>query len=69
MFGVMRAELIAALAQDPSVAELAPELPRIISSRMRIVQVYESVDQVMLMDAIQNRQPNLKAKLESLLEY
>lgn len=67
-FEVMGAALIAAHAADPAVVELVPELPRITSTRNRIIHDYDSVDHVVLWDAILNELPSLKARLESRLE-
>lgn len=67
-FEVMAAALIAAHAADPAVVELVPELPRITSTRNRIIHDYDSVDHVVLWHAILNELPSLKARLESRLE-
>ncbi|TVS07341.1 MAG: DUF86 domain-containing protein [Cyanobium sp. PLM2.Bin73] len=67
-FEVMAAALMAAHAADPAVVELVPELPRITSTRNRIIHDYDSVDHAILWDAILNELPSLKARLESRLE-
>jgi len=67
-FEVMAAALMAAHAADPAVVELVPELPRITSTRNRIIHDYDSLDHAILWDAILNELPSLKARLESRLE-
>jgi uncharacterized protein with HEPN domain len=62
-----RQALKLANAADPSVLELVPELPRVISTRNRIIHVYEGVDHMILWDAIQSEPPSLRARLESVL--
>jgi uncharacterized protein with HEPN domain len=51
-FEVIGEALKLAHASDSNVLELVPELPRIISTRNRIIHVYEGVDHVILWDAI-----------------
>lgn len=67
-FEVIGEALKCAHAADPDVLELVPELPRIVSTRNRIIHVYEGVDHVILWDAIQNELPSLKIRLQSALE-
>jgi uncharacterized protein with HEPN domain len=67
-FEVIGEALKLAHAADPAVLELVPELPRIVSTRNRIIHVYEGVDHVILWDAIQNELPSLKIRLQSALE-
>jgi len=67
-FEVIGEALKLAHAADPAVTELVPELARIISTRNRIIHVYEGVDHVILWDAIENQLPSLKARLQSALE-
>ena len=66
-FEIIGEALKHAHSADPSVLELVPELPRVISTRNRIIHIYEGVDHMILWDAIQNELPSLKARLESVL--
>ncbi len=44
------------------------KLSRIVSTRNRIIHVYEGVDYVILWDAIRNELPSLKTRLQSARE-
>lgn len=52
---------------DTSVFDVIPDLRRIVATRNRIIHVYETVDQLILWDAIQNDLPGLKASLRDVL--
>jgi uncharacterized protein with HEPN domain len=55
--------LLDALEADPTVLTIIPDLRRIVGTRNRIIHVYETVDQLILWDAIQNDLPGLKTSL------
>ncbi|MFY8149437.1 MAG: DUF86 domain-containing protein [Prochlorococcaceae cyanobacterium] len=52
---------------DTSVLDFIPDLRLIGGTRNRIIHVYDTVDQLMLWDAIQNDLPGLKASLRDAL--
>ena len=52
---------------DTSVLDVIPDLRRIVRTRNRIIHVYETVDQLILWDAIQNDLPGLKDSLRDVL--
>jgi uncharacterized protein with HEPN domain len=52
---------------DTSVLDFIPDLRRIVGTRNRIIHVYETVDQLILWDAIQNDLPGLKTSLLDVL--
>ena len=57
------------LASDlvPELEESLPDLPRIVGMRNRIIHGYDSVDDEIVWDAIQNHIPALVAVLPSML--
>ncbi len=54
-------------AADASVSETFPELRKIVGMRNRIVHGYDSVDEELVWDVVQNRLPLLKKQVEALL--
>ncbi len=54
-------------AADASVSETFPELRKIVRMRNRIVHGYDSVDEELVWDVVQNRLPLLKKQVEALL--
>jgi uncharacterized protein with HEPN domain len=53
---------------DPALTENFPELRKIIGMRNRIVHGYDSVDEELVWDVVQNRLPALQQKVEALLK-
>ena len=53
---------------DPALTENFPELRKIIGMRNRIVHGYNSVDEELVWDVVQNRLPALQQKVEALLK-
>ena len=53
---------------DTSVTEKFPELRKIIGLRNRIVHGYDSVDEELVWDVVQNRLPLLKQQVDALLK-
>ena len=53
---------------DASVTEKFPELRKIVGLRNRIVHGYDSVDEELVWDVVQNRLPLLKKRVETLLK-
>jgi uncharacterized protein with HEPN domain len=53
---------------DPALTENFPELRKIIGMRNRIVHGYDSVDEELVWDVVQNRLPALQQKVETLLD-
>ncbi|MCT0213262.1 MULTISPECIES: DUF86 domain-containing protein [unclassified Synechococcus] len=66
-FEIIGEALKRALDADPSVLDVIPDLRRIVGTRNRIIHVYETVDQLILWDAIQNDLPGLKTSLQDVL--
>ena len=52
---------------DTSILDVIPDLHRIVGTRNRIIYIYETVDQLILWDAIQNDLPALKVSLRDVL--
>ena len=52
---------------DRSVLDFIPDLRLIVGTRNRIIHVYDTVDQLVLWDAIQNDLPGLKDSLRDVL--
>ena len=53
---------------DASVTETFPELRKIVGMRNRIVHGYDSVDEELIWDVVQNRLPLLKQQVDALLK-
>ena len=53
---------------DPAQVENFPELRKIIGLRNRIVHGYDSLDEELVWDVVQNRLPVLQTQVENLLE-
>jgi uncharacterized protein with HEPN domain len=53
---------------DPALTENFPDLRKIIGMRNRIVHGYDSVDEELVWDVVQNRLPALQQKVEALLK-
>jgi len=66
-FEIIGEALKRAQEADASVLDVIPDLHRIVGTRNRIIHVYETVDQLILWDAIQNDLPGLKASLRDVL--
>jgi uncharacterized protein with HEPN domain len=66
-FEIIGEALKRAQEADTSVLDVIPDLRRIVGTRNRIIHVYETVDQLILWDAIQNDLPGLKASLRVVL--
>ncbi len=66
-FEIIGEALKRAQESDASVLDVIPDLRRIVGTRNRIIHVYETVDQLILWDAIQNDLPGLKASLRDVL--
>lgn len=66
-FEIIGEALKRAQEADTSVLDVIPDLRRIVGTRNRIIHVYETVDQLILWDAIQNDLPGLKASLRGVL--
>jgi uncharacterized protein with HEPN domain len=67
-FEIIGEALKRALEADPSVLAIIPDLRRIVSTRNRIIHVYEAVDQLILWDSIQNDLPGLRSSLLAVLD-
>lgn len=52
---------------DASIENLIPELRQIISTRNRIIHVYDAVDHLLLWDVTQTQLPGLKVRLQQIL--
>jgi len=52
---------------DESLERLIPELPRIVALRNRIIHGYDSVDDEIVWDIVQNKQPASEIQLSKLL--
>jgi uncharacterized protein with HEPN domain len=66
-FEIIGEALKRAQEADTSVLDVISDLRRIVGTRNRIIHVYETVDQLILWDAIQNDLPGLKASLRGVL--
>jgi uncharacterized protein with HEPN domain len=66
-FEIIGEALNRAQEADTSVLDVIPDLRRIVGTRNRIIHVYETVDQLILWDAIQNDLPGLKSSLRDVL--
>ena len=53
---------------EPAVTENFPELRKIIGLRNRIIHGYDTVDEELIWDVVQNRLPALLEQVEALLE-
>ena len=66
-FEIIGEALNRAQEADTSVLDVIPDLRRIVGTRNRIIHVYETVDQLIFWDAIQNDLPGLKSSLRNVL--
>ena len=66
-FEIIGEALKRAQEADTSVLDVIPDLRRIVGTRNRIIHVYETVDQLIFWDAIQNDLPGLKSSLRNVL--
>jgi uncharacterized protein with HEPN domain len=57
-----------AAEQDDSVEDQIPSLPRIVALRNRVIHGYDTVDDEVIWTIIQNHVPDLKSRLDDLLD-
>jgi len=67
-FEILGEALKKAFEADASIETLIPELKQIISTRNRIIHVYDAVDHLLLWDVTQTQLPGLKARLQRILK-
>ena len=67
-FEIIGEALHQAEIDDPETITSLPELQRIVGMRNRIIHGYDSVDDELLWQTIQNSIPSLKQHLEKLLK-
>jgi len=67
-FEIIGKALHQAEVDDPEVTELLPELRRIVGMRNRIIHGYDSVDDELLWQSIQNNIPSLRKHLGIIFE-
>ena len=65
-FEILGEALNRADALDDAIVEQLPDLPRIVGMRNRIIHGYDSVDDEIIWDAIQNYVPKLLQDLTSM---
>lgn len=53
---------------DKAVEEEIPAIPRIVALRNRVIHGYDSVDEEIVWDIVQNNLPALKSQLTELLD-
>jgi uncharacterized protein with HEPN domain len=56
-----------AAEQDDSVEARIPSLPRIVALRNRVIHGYDTVDDEVIWSIVQNHVPDLRERLEELL--
>ena len=66
-FEILGEALKKAADADASVENLIPEPRQIISTRNRIIHVYDAVDHLLLWDVAQTLLPELKARVQQIL--
>jgi uncharacterized protein with HEPN domain len=66
--GVIGEALNVASTEDPTLGERVPELRRIIGIRHRVFHGYDSVDDEIVWDVVQNKVPVLEGQLSALLD-
>jgi len=57
-----------AAEQDDSVEDQIPSLPRIVALRNRVIHGYDTVDDEVIWTITQNHVPDLKSRLDDLLD-
>ena len=55
------------LARQEEIEEQIPAIPRIVALRNRVIHGYDTVDDEIVRDIVQNNIPTLKGKLQDLL--
>ena len=53
---------------DASLAQLIPELPRIVALRNRLIHGYDSVDNEIVWDIVRSKLPALETQVRELLQ-
>lgn len=66
-FEIIGEALGRAAREDPALADLMPEIPRIVGLRNRLIHGYDSVDDQIVWDIVQTKLPALQATLERQL--
>lgn len=62
-FEIIGEALGRAAREEPALAELMPEIPRIVGLRNRLIHGYDSVDDQIVWDIVQTKLPALQAIL------
>lgn len=57
-----------AASEDEELEEQIPAIPRIVALRNRVIHGYDSVDEEIVWDIVQNNVPALKGRLQDLLD-
>jgi uncharacterized protein with HEPN domain len=57
-----------AAEQDDLVEDRIPSLPRIVALRNRVIHGYDTVDDEVIWTIVQNHVPELKSRLDDLLD-
>jgi uncharacterized protein with HEPN domain len=55
------------LARQEEIEEQIPAIPRIVALRNRVIHGYDTVDDEIVRDIVQNNVPTLKGQLQDLL--
>jgi uncharacterized protein with HEPN domain len=66
-FEIIGESLGRAARDEPGIEMAVPELPRIVGLRNRLIHGYDSVDDEILWDLVQNKISPLRSTLEALL--